>query len=200
MLEGKRILVVAAHPDDETLGAGGTITKYAKNIKVIWAVKRIHHSARIAMARLNVTNYEFGRFKDQLLDVTPLKNIADWVKKYIDDYKPDIILTHTPFDVNQDHKRVYEATKIATRFTNITILCWEEPSSTEFVPGFHPNLYVNLGYDHIDRKLNAMNDYQSELRKERCVVLLSTKAVVRGAEASMPRAEAFMIDRCYDVL
>jgi LmbE family N-acetylglucosaminyl deacetylase len=185
-------LVLAAHPDDEVLGCGGTIARMAdKGVRVHIAILADGVGARASDARpdpaelgrrrgaaersaeiLRATSIEFDDLPDNRMDSVPLLEITKRVEGLIARYRPDTVLTHHGGDLNIDHRRVHQATLTACRPQGDhpvrTILCFEVPSSTEWqAPGSHipfaPNWFVDISLT-LERKLAALDAYASELR------------------------------------
>lgn len=188
----KSILVVAAHPDDEVLGCGGTIAKLAAEGAIIHVafladgifsrkddpVKQEEelHLRRVSGQRscdvLGVNSVSFGSFPDNRMDTVALLDIARVVEELIAKHKPDTIFTHHAGDVNVDHRRIHEGVVVACRpqpgHSVKTLLCFEVPSSTEWqlsgsAPSFAPNWFVDIS-NTLKQKLNALECYAAELR------------------------------------
>ena len=125
-----KILVIAAHPDDEVLGMGGTIAKCSekgfeiallivtdgsstqykgKDVEKIIESKRLETNA--AAEELGIGKIYYGNLPDMQLDTTPHTQINAVIENVLDDFKPDIVFTHFEGDVNKDHQRVYEYDK-----------------------------------------------------------------------------------------
>ncbi len=181
------VLVLAAHPDDETLGAGGAMAhaiERGDQVHVIVACG----SARVdvvddgrfaaqkaseletAMRSLGVTFEALG-LPDQKLDVVPLVDLARAIENTMARFRPATVLTHFAGDVNQDHRRVAEATLIACRCVPGSpvrrLASYFVPSSTDWGDpqvGFVPNAFEILEESHVSAKLAAMRCYASELR------------------------------------
>lgn len=188
----RSILVVAAHPDDEALGCGGTIAKLADEgatIHVAFLADGVFSrtgdqkeqqqellvrrtAARAACNVLGVTSVSFDDFPDNRMDTVALLDITKVIEKLITEYKPDTVFTHHAGDVNIDHRRIHEAVTTACRpqtghFVK-TVLFFEVPSSTEWqFPGsasaFVPNWFIDVS-DTLDRKLVALDCYVDEMR------------------------------------
>lgn len=188
----KSILIVAAHPDDEVLGCGGTIAKLAREGAVIhvafladgvFAREREHNArqselkARQAAAEkacgiLGAKSASFGTFPDNRMDSIALLDIVKTVEVLVDEHRPDTVFTHHAGDLNVDHRRSHEAVAAACRpqagHTVKTLLCFEVPSSTEWqisgsAPPFAPNWFVDISAS-LERKLAALEAYAAELR------------------------------------
>ena len=177
----KKILVLAAHPDDETLGCGATIAKLSKeghdiNLltftdgessrnkkKIINRNKCLEKVSKI----LGIKKYSFGNFPDNQMDSLPLLKICKFIEKKIT-FTPDIIFTHHPKCLNIDHTTIYRATITVFRPQkgfNIEINCYPIPSSTEWNPlGLIDfNLYYNVE-SSVDQKIKALKVYEKEMR------------------------------------
>lgn len=188
----KSILIIAAHPDDEVLGCGGTIAKLADQGAVIHVafladgvfsrvddvgVQQAELAARRAAAQtacdiLGVKSIFFGDFPDNRMDTVALLDIIREVEKLIGLRRPDTVFTHHSGDLNVDHRRVHEAVATACRPQHghpvKALLCFEVPSSTEWqlsdsAPAFMPNWFVDIS-ETLDRKLAALDAYAAELR------------------------------------
>ena len=176
-------LVVVAHPDDETLAAGGTITAARQrgdrvHVAVACSAQRVDRhepnaeaaknaEMKAAMRTLDCT-FECYRFPDQGLDVVPLIDLARAMERTIAAVTPQLVITHAASDVNQDHRRVTEAVLVACRPIPGAVVRRVEggyvPSSSEWgAASFAPNVYRSLDPGHVDRKLAAMRCYESEM-------------------------------------
>ena len=164
LLRGQVALVIAAHPDDEVIGCGGTIAMLAARgaeVQILLladgvgarhpsgsaasAVPEVRaevevrrEAARRASHVLGAASVEFGEFADNRLDAVDRLDVARTVEVTIERYRPDIVLTHHAGDVNIDHRRVHEAVVIACRpqpgHCLKTLLFFEVASSTEWQP------------------------------------------------------------------
>lgn len=188
----KSVLVIAAHPDDEVLGCGGTIAKLSSegaNVHVAFMadgvysrittennqhteLKKRRLAAKKSCEVLGVTSVSFDNFPDNRMDTVALLDITKSVELLIEKYQPEILFTHHAGDVNIDHRRLNEAIVTACRpqvkKTVKTLLFFEVPSSTEWqIPGTHspfmPNWFVDISKT-FGEKLKALEMYADEIR------------------------------------
>ena len=219
-----RILVVAAHPDDDVLGCGGYLFKKSKTseIKVVFIaegssarykegseevkieIDKRNAYAVEALSVLGVNQYEFYNLPCCRLDQVPVIDIGKIVEKEIDVFGPNIVLTHNSCDVNIDHKLVFQAVLQATRpsaknFVS-KVCCFEILSSTEwkFDQAFKPNLFVELTKKEVQKKIDSLKKYKSEMKEypfPRSEEGVVILAKYRGMQAGVRYAEAFKILR-----
>lgn len=186
------ILILAAHPDDEVLGCGGTIAKFADEgviVHVAFLADGVFSRAgeqtaqqlelvsrRVAAQKaceiLGVKSVSFGDFPDNRMDTISLLDITQAAEILIAKHQPEMVFTHHAGDVNIDHRRLHEAVVTACRpqygHPVKTLLCFEVPSSTEWqlpgsAPAFTPNWFVDISATLV-RKLAALEAYADELR------------------------------------
>lgn len=219
------ILVVAAHPDDEVLGCGGTVahlteTGHAVSVLILGegmtsrnglqkdqsALDGLHADARAAAAVLGVTDVTLARLPDNRFDTVALLDIVKIVEEQIGRLAPEEIYTQHGGDLNIDHECTFRAVLTATRPMEGTpvkrIFAYEVGSSTEwsfqqFAPVFHPNAFVNIA-GTLEKKIEAMRKYASEIRTfphPRSPEALRAAAVRWGSVAGCQAAEAFQLIR-----
>jgi LmbE family N-acetylglucosaminyl deacetylase len=218
-----RLLVVVAHPDDETLGAGGTVARFAAEGSRVWVavvcdgvtarhaeVDRQKDCARRACDVLGVENVVFCDLPDQRLDGLSLLDVILPIERCVADLRPHVVLTHFAEDVNQDHGVVSRATMVATRptpgTTVHTVMCFETASSTEWAPPFTgstfaPSVYVDIA-STLDTKVRAMAVYADthacELKPyphPRSLEAVEIYAKRHGIAVGLEAAEPFMLVR-----
>ena len=194
MINSKKILVVAAHPDDEVLGCGGSIAKWTNaghQVFVIFMSEGItsrnkknnseteHQLIKLKSISqksgelLGVRSIEFIGYPDNRMDSIDLLDIVRNVEHHIEKIKPEILVTHHSKDLNIDHRKVHEAVITACRpFPNQivnTILTFEVPSSTDWQIMDHENVFCPNWYEDITKTINvkkeALKLYDSEMRK-----------------------------------
>ncbi|KGK41845.1 GlcNAc-PI de-N-acetylase [Nitrincola sp. A-D6] len=215
------ILVVAAHPDDEVLGCGGTLVKHTlagDRVHIVFMAdgetsrpsSTSEASARERMAHqagevLGAQSLHFLGFPDNAMDSLPLLHITQKLESIIQPLQPDTIYTHFGGDLNIDHRLTYQAVMTACRpqpeSSVKKIYCFEVASSTEWasqidVP-FRPQRFVDISAV-LAQKKRALDFYSKELRPwphTRSEEAITLKAQVRGNQVGMSAAEAFMVER-----
>lgn len=218
-----KTLIIAPHPDDETLGVGGTILRRinTKN-KVAWLIvtniSSNNKNLKIVNERNKLINkvsksYKFNRvFKLDLanseLDNINLKFLIEKISKIFKTFKPNEIFVPHPSDAHTDHKKVFQAISATTkvfRYPYIKrILSYETLSETEYgltthknKKGFIPNYFVNID-KFIDKKIKIAKIYKTEIKKHpfpRSIIGIKALASIRGAQSNNKFAEAFELLR-----
>lgn len=188
-----KVLVVAAHPDDEVLGCGATIAAHARRgdeVRVLLlaegitsrghgstraqaaALARLHRAAAKANRILGVRKLVMQKFPDNAMDTVPLLEVVRAVESMIAAFPAEVVYTHHAGDLNVDHRIACQAVNTACRpipgHPVRTLLYFEVPSSTEWQPPaaglpFTPNWYHEVSAT-LPRKLEALRAYQSEMR------------------------------------
>ncbi|WP_458207726.1 PIG-L deacetylase family protein [Haladaptatus sp. NG-SE-30] len=219
MSSNRTVLAVAAHPDDEVLGAGGTLSKHAEagdevHVLIVTEgatqqyddlelIEQKRREAEACARRLGVSDVRFGDFPDMRLDDAPHVEINAVLEDSVEELRPDIVYTHSDHEVNEDHRALYDSTLVATRPGSGVerVLAYEVPSSTDWIGGdqmqFTPNVYVDIA-DQLETKVQAFAEYDSETREfphPRSAESLRARAKTRGAAAGVHAAEAFSLVR-----
>lgn len=216
MANKRNILLVAAHPDDEILGCGGTARLHVLNGDEVHVVivcegeslrygengvgqtGNTENAAKILGIK-SVTNLAIA---DQSLDIHPLTDLIKKVESVVSEIRPKIVYCQFGGDINYDHKVVFDATMVATRPTSEyieSIYAFDTASSTEWAypRTFIPDTWVDISMV-LEEKLAAMACYKSELRDfphPRSLEGLRVKAQSWGAQACMKAAEVFVTVR-----
>lgn len=222
-----RILVVAAHPDDEVLGCGGTLAKAAKlgaKVCVLFLGEGISarfpygqydsdefreqtaqrsEGSKKALKSLGIEDASYGKRLCGQFDSLPIITIAKEIEEVMERFKPTILFTHDPSEVNVDHRVTFQAVEIACRPTRpwipkeiytFEIVC---SGRWTFDTEFKPNVYVDIA-PYWDQKLKAWHCYDGESRPfpfPRSDTGLQTLALHRGMAASLEKAEGFRLIR-----
>ena len=215
----KNMVVISPHPDDETLGAGATIAKFAENgTKVSVLVVSGHLPPLYNQKHFDITKKEaleafktLGVYKSKFLKIpaTTIHNIptAELNKKisnYILDIKPEFVLVPFP-DRHIDHRTIFDAAVVGCRPTSKSapkiVLAYETLSETHWnAPGieanFIPEFYVNVD-EVIEKKISALNAYKSQLKNNtsRSIEAIKALAFFRGSQNGCSYAEAFKVVR-----
>jgi LmbE family N-acetylglucosaminyl deacetylase len=185
-------LIIAAHPDDEVLGCGGTIARFTNEMKDVFVAilgegitsrynKREHadvstletlrNSSKRVSEFLGVKELFLYDLPDNRFDTIPLLDIVKIIEALIDKVKPSTIFTHHGGDLNIDHSIIHRATLTATRpvagQSIKQVYAYEVPSSTEwafdqFSQVFRPNVFIDIGTT-LEKKIKAMELYESEV-------------------------------------
>jgi LmbE family N-acetylglucosaminyl deacetylase len=210
----KNILVLVAHADDESLGAGGYIPKLVQQghcvsvvvvstgvVQVRGVTQDNREDALKACRILGVDKPVFLGFEDQKFDTYPISEIANRVSEL--DLHPQLMITHAPGDLNKDHRIVCEVAKIVGRPKKgpVTILGCEVPNTTAWNgKSFHANYYVDIS-STIDHKIKAFSAYHHELQDYPhpwSTKGLKVLSEFRGMEAGCHHAEAYEVLRAFD--
>lgn len=216
----RKILIIAAHPDDEILGCGGLIAKELrrgseisllilsigcdlKNKKLI-KKKKEYFSKVCSFFKIKKT--KLLNFKDGLFDSYPIAKLVGAIEDQVAMFAPNIIYTHSNFDLNQDHRKTHEATMIACRYMRNglveKIYSYEVLSTSEqaFIPtqSFVPTVFEEIGELDLEAKVKALSFYESEIQKyphPRSGEAVRYLAKIRGVAAGVNLAESFMLLR-----
>ena len=190
----KKLLVIAAHPDDDILGCAGTISKLKKKylINVLFIAegtscrfdnlklkqnqieKEINireKQAKKALKSIGVNLHKFINLPCGRLDTIPIIDINKKIETEIESFKPNIIFTHSENDCNNDHSIVFKSVLMASRpnskHTVEELYSFEVLSSTEwnFSNNFNPNYFQILNKKNIQDKWKAFKNFKSEIHK-----------------------------------
>lgn len=220
------VLVVAAHPDDEILGCGGTLAKHiaagdpvsivfftngvssrAKEQGATDAFER-QKAAEKALRIIGIEHVKFLDLPDNAMDSLPRLTITQALEESTYDMCPDIVYTHHPADLNIDHCLTHEAVMTCFRpqpgEALPDILLFEVSSSTGWASPqmgalFVPRHFVDIS-DFLEKKLEAVNAYSMEMRTfphARSPEAVRHLAGYRGSQIGMLAAEAFDVARTY---
>lgn len=213
-----KVVILTPHPDDETLGCGGTLLKHIEQgDKVYWFIithmgksfDKDKKEKRFEEIRKVAEKYEFEKvfeleFEASMLDQVPSSELISKISEVFKEIQPNFVYVPYPSDIHSDHKAVFDATMACTkwfRYPSVEkVLAYETLSETDFTinpdaNGFRPNVFVNIE-SFLDKKIEIMKVYESEISEfpfPRSVKAIQSLAYIRGAASGFEAAEAFMI-------
>ncbi|MCE5323998.1 PIG-L family deacetylase [bacterium] len=214
-------LVIAPHPDDEVLGAGGTIAKLAdtgNEIDVVVVTKacppdfdendliRGRNEALKAHNILQVRNTYFLDFPAASLDMTPHREINSALSEIINKLEPDLVFVPFPGDIHMDHQRAFLSAIVSVRprgkYSPRSVYAYETLSETNWgapylMPGFIPNVFFDIS-SHMEKKIEAAQAFVSQIKPfpdERSIKGIRALAALRGSTVNRTAAEAFVLIR-----
>lgn len=219
----EKVLVIATHPDDETLGAGGFMLKMLSEGHQVYVLNmtNVSEEAGYTLDIIERRNAEISKLikmypingyynlglKPAQLDTYAYNELIGKVNKVFNEIKPEIVILPYKYDIHSDHRITFDVCYSCTksfRYPFIKkILMMETPSETDFAlskEAFSPNYFVNIS-NCLERKIEIASIFESEIlnhpfpRSERNIRAYST---IRGASAFMESAEAFEIIRIMD--
>ncbi len=212
----KNVLVVAAHPDDEILGCGGTVALHTRaghrvtsvvvceGESLRYGAGNVNQSSHMHQAAevLGVAEVNALGFPDQKLDTFTLVDIITPLEKIIQDLHPEIVYCQYGGDINRDHEILFKAILVATRPVEEfieAIYAFDTASSTEWAHprSFNPDTWIDIS-STIEQKLKAMACYESEVRPyphPRSLDALENRAKAWGNQCCIDAAEVFMTIR-----
>jgi N-acetylglucosamine malate deacetylase 1 len=221
MKNKKRVLVVAPHPDDETLGVGGTIAKYSAQGHEVFVLMISGHlppiysrkaydetvsEAYSAFSVLGVERSEFLEIPATMIGDQPLHEVNGRISKVVDDFNPHIVLCPYP-DRHIDHRLVFDSVMVATRPVGVgrdieIVAAYETLSETHWnaphiEPNFSPNWVVDIS-GYVSKKLDALGCYKSQISEfpgPRSIEAVEALAKFRGTQAGFGYGEGFHIIR-----
>lgn len=219
-MKNKKALVVSVHPDDETLGCGGTLLK-ARNdgLELYWLIitnileNEGYPADEVSLKQVEKDKvgelYGFKKvfnlnFPTLNLDKLFLKDIIVKISVVMKDVKPGMVYLPNRSDVHSDHRVSFDAMMACTksfRYPYVEkVLMYETISETEFAPALAENAFVPNAFcditPYIDKKIEIMRIYKGELKKHpfpRSEKNIRALATFRGATINVDYAEAFMI-------
>jgi LmbE family N-acetylglucosaminyl deacetylase len=217
----KRILVIAPHPDDETLGAGGTIAKFSSRGDQVFVLVVSGHlpplytreqyettvrEAREAFETLGVTESRFLEIPATMVRDEPHHTLNQRIFGVVAEFEPHAVLCPFP-DRHVDHGAIFSCVMVATRPVGVgtkieLVAAYETLSETHWnaphiEPTFVPNLVVDIT-EYEDRKAAALSCYTSQIPEfpgARSVEAALALARFRGTQAGFAAGEAFHVIR-----
>lgn len=188
----ERVLVLAPHADDETLGVGGTVSRHVENgdhVTVAIATGRgeiahpvvpdevfttVKAEALSAMARLGVQDVRFLNLPTVVYPQDPIWETNKRIGDVVTEIEPTVLYVPYLYDLHNDHRALFRAANVAWRPSTATgrrirsVLAYEVQSETHWnpaylEPGFTPNHWVSLEERHVRAKLEALAEYKSQM-------------------------------------
>jgi len=216
-----KALIIAPHPDDEILGVGGTIARFKDEGSETYIlictkgyppdfkeeeVNKGREEALKAHKYLGIEETFFLDFPAASLDTVPLKDINKGLLEVFEEIKPEIIFIPFIGDIHSDHQRIFLSSLVVSRPFNLLkpkkVYAYETLSETNWnasyiTSNFVPNVFIDIS-KYIDRKLEAMKIYKSQLKEfphERSIETIKALATLRGSSIGTYAAEAFVLVR-----
>ncbi len=215
-----KVLVIAVHPDDETLGCGGTLLKHkARGDKIHWLIAtKLYKAENFDMDRIKEREEEIEKvalsygfdsvnrlnIPTMRVDEYSMSELIGKISKIFKKIQPDTVYLPFKSNIHSDHRKIFEAAYSCTktfRYPFIKkIYMMETLSETEFAPGtkedsFIPNIFSDIT-PFFEKKLEIMRIYKSEIGEHpfpRSEENIRALAVLRGAAAGCGYAESFML-------
>ena len=211
-----KILVVAVHPDDETLGCGGTLMRHRANgDEINWLICTAidksdpHYHKRENEIKIVSQLYDFKnvfnlQLKTMRVDEYTMSELIAKISEVINNIEPNIVYLPFKGDVHSDHRKIFEASYSCTKIFRYPFISkvymMETLSETEFAPStkedsFVPNVFVDIS-DFLEKKIDIMNIFDSEISGHpfpRSEINVRSLAALRGATSNRKYAESFML-------
>jgi len=216
-----KILIIAPHADDEVLGVGGTMARFASEGAEVYVViatqgyppdysekisENVREQALVANRLLGVKETRFLPLPAANLDSVPYRDINHQLVEAIQNIQPQVLYIPFNGDLHVDHQRIFLSALVAARPNRINapsrIYAYETLSETNWnapylTPSFVPNVFVDIS-GYLEMKIQAMELYASQLKPfphERSEETLRALATLRGSTVGRFAAEAFVLVR-----
>jgi len=221
--ENDSILILAPHADDEVIGMGGTISKYADlgckvNIAVLTnaslGAPELYHQDEIRLIReealmahqiLGVTKTHFFDLPAPALDQYPIYKIASLIKSIIEEVNPAVMFVPHAGDAHIDHQVIHDASLVASRphpdSTIRSLFAYETLSETHWGRSnrsFIPNYFEEISLDNLESKINALKCFASQIKLSphaRSIEAIRSLAIFRGHCNGLAASEGFKVIR-----
>ena len=209
-----KILAIGAHADDIEIGCGGTLAKAIKNgysVKVVivsdsvgnnydGTILRTKEEVKTeilsAIKKLGIKKEDLIILKFPNKDVPYNSKIVESLNKIMDEYSPDLILTHWTFDTHQDHRNTALATISAARNHNNILMYEPFPPSGRSYIAYKPQVYIDIT-ENISNKIESIKAHKSQLNRygRDWTESIEGRARMRGFESKVKYAETFELVR-----
>lgn len=214
-------LTVTAHPDDEILGFGGSTLVLSNKGNLIYNLilsgnvearrnrpeeESLRAHSELAQKIVGSQPPIFGSFPNIKFNTVPHIELVQFIEKYIEDIQPDIVITHHPYDLNNDHYHTSIACQAAVRLFQRkpikpikAFYFMEVPSSTDWsfpIDGqqFRPDTFIEIGDDGLNKKIEALHAYEGIMRPyphPRSNEAIKSLAIIRGSQVGLNLCESF---------
>jgi LmbE family N-acetylglucosaminyl deacetylase len=214
-------LTVTAHPDDEVLGFGGTCFQLTKHGHKVYNlilsgnvearsfrpdIKELISDTNSAQKIIGAEPPILGDFPNIKFNTVPHLDLVKFIEKNIEELSPDFIITHHPYDLNNDHYHVSKACQAASRLFQRKdikpikgLYFMEILSSTDWAfpvnnQNFQPNTFIEIGSEGVQAKIASLYAYKGIMRNyphPRSDESLKSLAILRGSQAGLNYAESF---------
>ncbi|MCA1612550.1 MAG: PIG-L family deacetylase [Acidobacteria bacterium] len=214
----QNVLVVAAHPDDEVIGVGGTMARHAAAGDAVYvailtegaSAQYLGEGERMAAmkkeqtlkaaALLGVSEVFTGDFPEMRLDALPIFEVTRFLEGVVRKVEPNVVYTHHFAELNRDHRTAYEATTVAVRPYALPsferLLCYQVDTLEHWGHGpAQYNVYADIA-GTLEAKLKAMAFYETEVREyphPRSLEAMRQAALRNGAAVGLEAAEIFQL-------
>ncbi len=212
------VLVISPHPDDETLGAGGTLLKLKEkghkthwlnvtNMKTEYGYTKERVTERNEEIKKVISSYSFDSFWNMELepmgmDKYEIGSLVSQFKKVFEDVKPELLFIPYPYDIHSDHRIIFHTVYSCTKSFRAPYLkivlrmeILSETDQAQMEHKFTPNVFIDIS-QYLEKKIDIMKIYKSEIdsppfpRNEEAIKGL---AAYRGATAYYKYSEAFYL-------
>jgi N-acetylglucosamine malate deacetylase 1 len=212
-----RVLAISAHPDDETIGAGGTLILHRRNgDEIFWCIVTRAYTPPWSEEQVANASAQVDRVKEAVgfrevfrcgfptvkLNTIPTIEITSAIQRVVDEVRPEVVYAPSSADINEDHRIVHGAVLVAARPLPGSpvrrLLAYEiAPTSRFGSPPFEANVFVDIS-DALEEKLAVMKLYEAELRDfphPRSLEAIRLFAQERGVSVGLGAAECFELVR-----
>jgi len=219
-IQNKKVLVVAVHPDDETLGCGGTLLKHkAEGDEIYWLIvtnvseNKGFTRNQVEKRQMEIDtvagHYGFSKvfkldFSTTELDRIPFGKLIVDISRVVNEVRPALLYVPNRSDIHTDHQITFKAMMSCSKnYRNPfikTIMMYETLSETEIMPSlpenvFAPNVFVDIT-EHFPNKIEIMKVYKDEMMEAplpRSLKTIEALARYRGSRIGVNYAEAFVL-------
>ena len=205
----KNILIISVHPDDETLGCGGTILKHKQNGDKVYCFLVTNGNSKQSklikkLQELYDIEFMQGNLPEIILDDLSLSEIIPVFSNVFNKVKPHTIYLPNRFDVHSDHRKAFEASQACLKTFRYPflkrVLMMEIISETDFAPAlpenhFIPNVFIDVS-EFMNEKMKIMEIFESELLdypQTRSINTIKAYHRYRGSQINVEFAECFML-------